>query len=353
MDRLLALPWSTLGVGALSLVLCLVLFVAWILARRPVQRIDAIVAGRGPLRRGAASIGGEVELAPDELLPLDVKITQTGAPKTIFYSPKENVRDVRRVHYMKWETVGEEVVARPFFVRRADGERVRVEPPPNVKFRGKMDVCVEHTEHLCTFEARLRPGDKVYIEGTLSRPEPRPRPPEPEPEPERKGGGYRAAAPREREEVADEPPPMWVLGPPEGKTMRITRQPFQRPIPGAAERRRVRELGVGIGVVAALGVLTQILLQLPLVEWAYDVIAVAAGVVLLLAAAIFLETNTLTEPEEGLTAAVTQKRAVRPTVTPWPSPSLPGAGPFAGSSDPDAGLGTGVDENGEPYGRIG
>ncbi|HVK69452.1 MAG TPA: hypothetical protein VM694_33575 [Polyangium sp.] len=351
MDGLLALPLSTLGVGALALVLWLVLVVAWILARRPVQRIEEILAGRGPLRRGAASIGGEVELAPDEPIPLDVKITQTGAPKTVFYSPRENVRDVRRVHYMNWETVGEEVVARPFFVRRADGERVRVEPPPNVKFRGKMDVCVEHTAHLCTFEVRLRPGDKVYIEGTLSRPDPRPRLPEPEPEPERKGGGYRAAAPREREEVAVEPPPMWVLGPPEGKNMLITRQPFRQPIPGAAERRRLRELGIGIGVVAALGVLTQILLQLPLVEWAYDAIAVAAGVVLLLATAIFLEKNTLPEPVDGLTAAVTQKRAAHPFAAPWSSPSVPS--PFGGSSDPDAGLGTGVDENGEPYGRIG
>ncbi|MDI1480274.1 hypothetical protein [Polyangium sp. y55x31] len=352
MDRLLALPLSALCVGALWLVLSLVLVVAWLLARRPVRRVDEVIAGRGALRRGPACIGGKVELAPDAPVPLEVTIAQTGTPKKVFYSMPQNVRDIKTVHYTNWETLNEKVEARPFFVRCADGERVRVEPPANVKFRGKMDVCVEHTELFRSFEARLRAGDEVFIEGTLSRFEPEPAP-EPAPEPEKKGGGgYRAAAPREvvPPEVV---PSMWILGPREGKPMLIARQPFRRPIPGALERRRVHDVGVGFWFVAVIGALAQIVLQFPLLDWAYGVIAVAAGVMMLLAVGMAFEKSTLPEPEDGLEAAVTKKEHPAPLHIPWHQTNLQGADRVVGSTDPNAGLGTGVDENGEGYGRIG
>ncbi|MDI3283841.1 hypothetical protein [Polyangium sp. 15x6] len=350
MDRLLALPSSALCVGALWLVLSLVLLVAWVLARRPVRRLDEAIAGRGALRRGPAAIGGEVELAPDEPVPLEVTIAQTGTPKKLYYAPPQNVRDVQTIHYTNWETSSEKVAARPFFVRRADGERVLVEPPAEVKFRGMMDVCVEHTELFRSFEGRLRPGDKVFIEGTLSRAEPE-RPPEPAPEPETKGGGgYRVAAPREV--VAPEVvPPMWILGPREGKPMLITRQPFRRPIPGAAERRRAHALGVGFWFVVVLGVLAQIVLQFPLLDWAYGVVAVAAGAMMLIAVGMAFEKQTLPEPEDGLEAKLTRNEIPSRLQVPWHQPGLQGWDRVVES--PNGGLGTGVDENGEGYGRIG
>jgi hypothetical protein len=343
MDRLLALPFSALCLGALWLALLLVLLFAWLLSRRPVRVLDEIIAGRGWLHRGPCAIGGEVELAPDEPIALDVKITQQGTRREAFYSPPGDVRNIQKLSYVHWETLSEEIVARPFIVRRANGERIRVEPPADAKFRGLMDVRVEEAGLRSRFGASLRPGDKVFIEGSLSRVDP-----PPEPGPEKKGGGaYRAAAPREVVSST------WVLGSREGQPMRIMRQPFRRPIPGAEERRRMRARGIGLWAVLAMGALAQLVLQLPLLEWVYGLVAIGAGALMLLTVGAVFENPTRPEPEDGLAAAETKTLAEDPFQALLPLLGGPSAAAVPGRSDPNAGLGTGVNENGEPFGMIG
>ncbi len=104
---------------------------------------------------------------------------------------------------------------RPFYLRTATGDRVRVMADDDVKLMDALDgkIFVNRTSRICT--AELTPGERVSAFGQLSRgldPE------------AAQGMGYRSGA------VG------WVLWPPEGARMLISSYPIDRPFLGRARR---------------------------------------------------------------------------------------------------------------------
>jgi hypothetical protein len=103
----------------------------------------------------------------------------------------------------QWSEVRRSVVATPFYVVRANGERVRVEPDSRVFLIDKLDV-TERTGHdQRVRRARLSPGEHVFILGEMVR------------APDPKLGGYREAAEG------------WVLRPPRGERMLVSTEPLE------------------------------------------------------------------------------------------------------------------------------
>lgn len=145
------------------------LVIAWITcltvaSRRRAQALrtaadaDAGVNEGAPLAAGAKFISGVVEYAEGETRAVEVHVEQRGSE----YRVKNGVRH-------KWSEVARETHAHPFYVRRPDGLRVRVEPGSDVFLVDEPDEMdwTERTRR--TRIARLTPGENVIVEGELHR----------------------------------------------------------------------------------------------------------------------------------------------------------------------------------------
>ena len=87
-----------------------------------------------------------------ELAPIRVEIDQQG-------------------YHGLWAETKRRIVATPFTLRTAAGDRVRVEPDQHVLLMRTIDHTIQRSEKLRTRVAELPPGDLVYLAGALE-PEP-------------------------------------------------------------------------------------------------------------------------------------------------------------------------------------
>ncbi|MBK9265682.1 MAG: hypothetical protein IPM54_38570 [Polyangiaceae bacterium] len=170
-------PWSHALV--LSLDAIAILAVVWCIrqvreARRAARQAKRLEQSSLPLHEGSRFVAGHVELAEGAKTAIRVTITQEGAE-----------HEVKNGHRHTWTEVHREVEAVPFYVRAANGERVRVEPPVDVMLVDKLDQMEWTSAASRRRRAELTPGERAIIEGRLER--------GPDPETKGAGGSYRAA----------------------------------------------------------------------------------------------------------------------------------------------------------------
>jgi hypothetical protein len=180
-----------IGVGVLGALLVLAL------VRRGVHRRREKLAHKAALRQGESlhlgpSVLAGVVVDDGEGDAVVVEIDQLGRE----YKTKSGWSH-------QWSEARRSVEVKPFYVARANGERVRVEPDAEVFLIDKLDVTVRtgHTQRVR--RARLSPGEHVFILGDMVR------------APDPKLGGYREAAEG------------WVLRPPRGERMLVSTEPLE------------------------------------------------------------------------------------------------------------------------------
>ncbi len=169
-------PWSHV------LVLCLdaiaTLAVIWcvrqvIESRRAALQAKRLEQSTLPMYEGARFVAGYVELAEGSTTAIRVTIEQQGTQT-----------EVKNKYSHEWTEIDRQIEAIPFYVRTANGERVRVEPPIDVMLVDKLDQMEWHEMTRRRRRAELVPAERAVIEGVLRR----------GPDPElQKSGSYRAA----------------------------------------------------------------------------------------------------------------------------------------------------------------
>jgi hypothetical protein len=129
-------------------------------ARRAQQRARASAVPGAPLEEGQRFVAGTVELASGESTAVRVTVKQVGAQ-----------RAVKNGHLHDWTEVAREVVARPFYLTHASGERVRVEPPPGdgVLLVDRLDLEEWTEREERRKRAELTAGEAAFVEGRLER----------------------------------------------------------------------------------------------------------------------------------------------------------------------------------------
>lgn len=118
----------------------------------------AVDASNTELWLGQRYIAGVVEYAEGERSAVEVQITQRGTES----KGKHGWRH-------QWTESGRTTEARPFYVRRNDKERIRVEPGASVLLVDDPDGMIWREKTLRTRIARLAPGERVVVEGSLAR----------------------------------------------------------------------------------------------------------------------------------------------------------------------------------------
>jgi hypothetical protein len=184
--------------------------------RRAAEATALEESAKRPLRPGPATIAGRVLGDGDD---------EARGPAFITIEIEQRGREWQGKHgwYHEWKETSRRVDARPFYVLRPNGERVRVEPDRNVFLVDLLDG-TERLEHARRRRlATLRPGEKVSVTGVLVRGF----------DPQQ--GGYRDAG------------PALVLRPPPRGRMLVSTEPL-------AERhqrraRAYRGLAIAIGVI--------------------------------------------------------------------------------------------------------
>jgi hypothetical protein len=110
-----------------------------------------------PLATGEAIVLGTVELAQGEETAVRVEITQTGTESESSGSWSHS-----------WTERDRRIRVRPFYLRHASGQRVRVEPPELVQLVDDMDGCIRVNLAERIRIAELTPGEKVFAHGALT-----------------------------------------------------------------------------------------------------------------------------------------------------------------------------------------
>lgn len=119
---------------------------------------EAAEAASRVLAAGDTVVLGTVELAKDEEVAARVEIDQEGG---------ENLNS--GMYYFTWTEVGRRVTMRPFYLRHASGQRVRVEPSAQALLVDALDGLILVDETHRTRIAQLTPGERVFASGTLAR----------------------------------------------------------------------------------------------------------------------------------------------------------------------------------------
>jgi len=135
------------------------------LARRHEARLHAAEAKAAEagmdarvLRPGKTVLRGKV-LGEGTAPVVSVCITQVGRDYKVKSSPRH-----------KWTEVSRQVEAQPFTLCLASGENVRVEPAGDAFLVDRLETEEQPLSHERKRVARLRPGERVYVEGVLVAP---------------------------------------------------------------------------------------------------------------------------------------------------------------------------------------
>lgn len=177
-----------------------------------------------PLRMGQRYLSGVVEYAADERMAVEVRVTQRGSE----HQTKQGWKH-------KWTEISRSTEARPFYVRLNSKERVRVEPGDSVFLVDDPDGMVWEDKYGRMQIARLSPGERVVVEGTLTK--------GPDPE-QQERGGYRGGE------------ASWVMRPPTDGKLHISAEPL-----GNRHRQRAAMFASGARLMAIVGVLLHALLS--------------------------------------------------------------------------------------------
>ena len=201
-------PLAHILVGLLSLGIVYAIGFAIFHGVRARRRARAAAGAFDPaaiLAPGHAFVAGVVELAEGQTgSAIDVEIDQVGTE-----------RKHKSSWSHKWTETDRRTRVSPFYIKRASGERVRVEPDLEVLLVDALDGMDWRQRTFRTRSAALTAGEQVVVEGWLDRgndPEASPKP----------GRGYR-----------DAPERGWVLKPRDGERLYVSTEPL-------AERHRAR-----------------------------------------------------------------------------------------------------------------
>lgn len=214
-------PSSHLCVGSAFAIIIVSLLLTLIRRSRALRRAamaDARVDPTAPLAPGRALVAGTVELARGAPLAVRVRIEQRGTE----HKGKSSWSHT-------WSEVDRRTEAHPFYLRREEGERVRVEPGTRVLLVDDVDEVELLARDRRVRIAELTEGENAIVEGVLERGA----------DPERRGAGdaYRDAA-----------SPGWILRPLSTEPLHISSEPL-----GDRHRHRAGELLKAAVLIAVLG----------------------------------------------------------------------------------------------------
>jgi hypothetical protein len=181
------------GVGVLGLGV----LVAIAVIRRAVHRGRERLALKAALRQGEPLHPGSSVLAGT--------VVDEGDGNAIVITLEQAGREWRTKHGWahKWTEQHRTIEVKPFYVQRANGERVRVEPDARVFLVDRLDATERLSHERRIRRAQLSPGEHVFILGDMTR------------APDPKLGGYREGAEG------------WVLRPPRNARMLISTEPLE------------------------------------------------------------------------------------------------------------------------------
>lgn len=119
---------------------------------------NAAIDEHAVLRAGQRYVAGVVEYAENERAAVEVHVNQRG-------------HEHRNKHGWShtWTEIDRKTFAQPFYVRRADRERIRVEPGSSVLLVDQPDGMIWRERGWRTRIARLSAGEHVIVEGSLTR----------------------------------------------------------------------------------------------------------------------------------------------------------------------------------------
>ncbi len=141
--------------GGLATLVATALFFAWMHRLR--SRSQRAFDPRAALANGASVLFGVVEAETDQDRPvISVRIQQRG---------REWQNKGAWSH--QWAETEREVTVRPFYLRRDDGQRVRIEPDLAVALHDALSRTLRVATSVRTRTAELTVGERVHIAGTV------------------------------------------------------------------------------------------------------------------------------------------------------------------------------------------
>lgn len=156
----LSAAWSAWTVYGLMLALpgalIVVSLVRWVLNRRRAAAADGKLESAQRLDAGPAVLHGKVELDPAHDCAVRVTIRQFGSE-----------REVKSSWMHRWKEVKRETEVAPFYIQDQRGERVRVEPDPDVLFADYAVATVDLSQTERLRIATLSQHDEAYVVGQL------------------------------------------------------------------------------------------------------------------------------------------------------------------------------------------
>lgn len=148
----LAIALSLWGPAGVVLALAAI----WTAVHRRRARLEAATVKDAPFVDGPAVLRGVVETDGGDAIT--VRITQR----------RKTFKDKAGNTHTQWFERAREVFARPFRVLTEDGRAVRVEPDARVLLRDAVEPAERVDDEHRRRHVRLRPGERVWIAGTLS-----------------------------------------------------------------------------------------------------------------------------------------------------------------------------------------
>jgi hypothetical protein len=130
-------------------------------ARRRVQlaaEAEASIDANRTLHEGDIVLSGVVEHAPERDVAVRIDVTQFGTESESSGSWSHT-----------WREVDRKVTVAPFYLRLADGTRVRVEAPSDVDVADDLDKKVLISDNRRVLSAELVPGEQLHVRGWLER----------------------------------------------------------------------------------------------------------------------------------------------------------------------------------------
>lgn len=198
-------------------------------AARDAASEEASAEGR-VLAPGETVVVGKVELASGEEVASRVEIEQTG-------SEKEN----SGTWFWTWSEVDRRVTMRPFYIRHASGQRIRVEPASSALLVDQLDRLVLVDDTTRTRIAELTSGERVFASGVLGH----------GPDPESDSPAYRDSAGKG-----------WVLRPPATEDMLLSSESLESRFHARAWRALMAILPIGAMFLAFLALSSPFLVRL-------------------------------------------------------------------------------------------
>jgi hypothetical protein len=144
--------------GACFLALAVVGLLLRLRYRAVARRAEAEFTPSAPLRPGEVILHGKIEHAAGAPHAVRVEVTQEG-------SESEN----SGAWSYTWTEVDRRVLVHPFYLQRASGDRIRVEPDDRVYLVDELDGIVQVNLARRIRVAELTPGEEVYVHGVLDR----------------------------------------------------------------------------------------------------------------------------------------------------------------------------------------